>query len=434
MAFLRSGQVEQLAQAIAAGDESRVRELARQYPAAARVLSPLLQKRTRAPRTEVRQALEQQSLVLDNSHALGHSLSELSSQAESTRQAVSQLTDAGAGIASSVQQALSTLSSAIEMHGNGGERVRDVDGQLRLLRSALAGMTRTHAQFSSFFSEIGRLTAAVQEIAHQTNLVALNAAIEAARAGEAGRGFAVVADEVKQLAEKTTQTTSEIETVTQAVGEFSAHLEEAVNSSIKRLDQASSSMQSCQSVLDQAGGALQQASGQVGSVGQVGQELGGRIAAAQSGLGTLSRLAGDSLRQVDALARAAVMSHQLSLQGFHDEKDADMGTLSQALREANAGLRHAVELAMRAPGGVDRRWFDTAPLMRWVDQIRRRGGASEPVQALHESVQQFGSSSSQFIGLVNDGKSSEAGQLVPALNSELDRMNKNLAEIVGEAA
>src|SRR3546814_10253652 len=57
------------------------------------------------------------------------------------------------------------------------------------------------------------------------NLVALNAAIEAARAGEAGRSFAVVADEVKQLAEKTTLTTGEIETITQTMGEFAARLD-----------------------------------------------------------------------------------------------------------------------------------------------------------------------------------------------------------------
>ncbi|WLH91353.1 PAS domain-containing methyl-accepting chemotaxis protein [Pseudomonas sp. FP453] len=139
------------------------------------------------------------------------------------------------------------------------------DAVLRLSRE-LARATEVIHQLESHSGEISGVLEVIRTIAEQTNLLALNAAIEAARAGEQGRGFAVVADEVRGLAQRTQQSTNEIQRM---ISTLQGGARDAVQAMAQSSEHVDASVEQAQ----RAAAALDGISQRVGQITAMSQQI-----------------------------------------------------------------------------------------------------------------------------------------------------------------
>jgi len=225
---------------------------------------------------------------------------EVAAQAGTVATAGEEMSATSGDIAQNCQVAAEGAQRASQSASNGAEVVERTVAVMAQIAAKVQESARTVESLGARSDQIGAIIGTIEDIADQTNLLALNAAIEAARAGEQGRGFAVVADEVRALAERTTRATREI-------GEMIKAIQNETKGAVAAMEQGVQQVETGTVEAGRSGEALRDILEQVNDVAMQVNQI---ATAAEEQTATTSEIANNMMQITEVVQQTSQGAHE----------------------------------------------------------------------------------------------------------------------------
>ncbi|HTQ36036.1 MAG TPA: methyl-accepting chemotaxis protein [Steroidobacteraceae bacterium] len=297
--------------------------------------------------TTINQSSEQLDGTARQTQALAQHLAKSSSAQSRQIAAATESIGAMAGsieeVSGNAERAADVARHSVDIAHKGGEAVRRTIDGMNAIRETIQETSKRIKRLGESSQEIGNIVELINDLAEQTNILALNASIQASMAGEAGRGFAVVADEVQRLAERAGAATKQIDALVR-------NIQADTSGAVVSMERSTADVVGGASLAESAGEALVKI-----------EQVSTQIAALVQNISASARSQSQSSQSV---ARNMQVLREISTQTADATSNtsdaiAKLAQLSAALRRSVAGFR-----LPETPAGAPRVATDSARLQR----------------------------------------------------------------------